>query len=176
MKHCIYCGAEMPDEAKFCGVCGKPFSGEQLQQLTVTQQVVASQQVQQQPNMVIIQQQSNSIGTVGFVFSILSFILFVLIVIFDLKLFEFITVCVIVALVGYFCSMVGIYRKPNGLAIAGGKLVFAETICCLILNFDGFKNLGDLLLLQIPAIVFFILAARQGKREKRSNNKQLGTN
>lgn len=179
MKHCIYCGAEMPDEAKFCGVCGKPFSGEQLQQSTVTQQTVTPQQVQQQSNTVIIQSQSNSVGTVGFVFALLSFILFILTLCSDaINAMLSLNPCLICGLVGYICSIIGLYRKPNGLAITGGIIVSIESIICFIYNiYKSETGVGvSSLLLLISAIVFFILVAKQKKQEKNGSTKQTETN
>ena len=52
MKHCINCGAEMPDEAKFCSNCGKSVSECQNnleQESNATEQTKAAPTVDEQP-------------------------------------------------------------------------------------------------------------------------------
>lgn len=172
MKHCIYCGAEMPDEAKFCGICGKPFSEEQLQQSTEKQQIVASQQIQQQSDTVMIQPQSNSVGTVGFVFAIISFISFVL---FIANAYVFVATYIICGIIGYICSLIGLFRKPNGLAIKGGCLLIAEIILSPFYIGDDGLSVSVLILQLMFIIPFVVLIVKQKKAEK-SNVNQTKTN
>lgn len=117
MKHCIYCGAEMPDEAKFCGKCGTAFAVEQKEQNCELQSA-------QQQSTIIIQTQTNSIGIVGFVFALIG--LFIGYIPF---------VGWIIVLVGAICSSKGRNKEPKGLAIAGSII---SVINIIIMIFSWF--------------------------------------
>ena len=125
MKHCNKCGAEMPDFAKFCGECGNPFEEEQVMkeepQTTVYQQPMWQQQSQQQPTTVIIQSQTNSVGVVGFVFSLLGLFTFYI------PLLGW-----IIVMIGGCCCYYGRKKEPKGLAIAGTVITVINTILLLL--------------------------------------------
>lgn len=155
MKHCIYCGAEMPDGIKFCGNCGKPLDEEQEQneqQQTVTLQ--KNQQLNSSP--------SNVIGIIGFVLSILG-LLWLLLTSFGVAYFF--------AIVSIIFSCIGIFKKGNKLAIASGCIACPEIIFSVLgftqpsggSEFEGYSisfNFGDIVLqlsFMLPAIIFIVL-------------------
>ncbi len=167
MKHCIYCGAEMPDEIKFCGNCGKPLDEEQNeQQQTVTLQ--KNQQINSSP--------SNVMGIIGFVLSILG-LLWLLLTSFGVAYFF--------AIVGIIFSCIGIFKKENRLAIASGCIACPEIIFSVLgftqprggAAFEGFSisfNFGDIVLqlsFMLPAIIFIVLMVMVQKRKKKNRTK-----
>ena len=169
----------MLEDAKFCGECGKPFGEEQLQQSAeVMQQTFTPQQNQQQPNMVTVQTPSNSVGTVGFVFSLISFISFVLYVT-DAGAYVFVATYVICGIIGYICSLIGLFKKPNGLAIKGGYILMAEIILSpfYIGNDDISGGMSvSVLILQLMFIIPFVVLVVKQKKNEKSNVNQAKTN
>lgn len=134
---CKYCGTELQAGTAFCPSCGKPQGNVPVQP---QQQQVYVQPQQQQPYAAGIYQQpqpamaantaqnasttvivqgsrSNGMGTAGFVFSLLAFL-----------------VCwvpfvdIIVWFLGALFSFIGLFKAPRGLAIAGFVLSFIGII------------------------------------------------
>ena len=138
MKHCSKCGAEMPDFAKFCGECGNPFEEEQIvrkaPQPTVYQQPLWQQQSQQQPTTVIIQSQTNGLGTAGFVVSLIGLFTFYI------PIFGF-----IIWFIGSSLSYYGRKKEPKGLAIAG-TIISLITCVLWLLCWYLFKSIMNSLL------------------------------
>jgi hypothetical protein len=122
MKHCIYCGAGMPDEAKFCGICGKPFSEDQTEQRTTAQQQAPVQEpvYHQQPTTIIVQQQTNGVGKAGFIFALLG-----------LFLGWVPGLGWIFWILGALLSFFGLFKAPRGIAVAGLIISFIDIIILL---------------------------------------------
>lgn len=112
IKKCPYCGGEIPEEAQKCKHCGEWITPPAQ---PVQQQVVVNQ-VEPQP--------SNGIGIAGFVISLVCIFL-----------------CwipglnIIVWLVGFILSLIGIFKKPRGLAIAG--LVISSIMAVIMVAILG---------------------------------------
>ena len=137
MKYCNRCGAEMPDVAKFCGECGEQLEKEQgVQQRSVYQQPVyqPTYQQQSQPTMVIIQSQTNGLGTAGFVVSLRGLFTFYL------PIFGF-----IIWFIGCSLSYYGRKKEPKGLAIAG-TVISIITIILWLLSMYLYKSIINSLL------------------------------
>jgi len=122
LKKCPYCGGEVSEEAQKCKHCGEWINPAPQ---PVQQQYVVNQ-VDPQP--------SNGIGIAGFVISLVCIFL-----------------CwipglnIIVWLVGFILSLIGIFKKPRGLAIAG--LVISSIMAVIMIailgaiTFAVFENL-----------------------------------
>lgn len=121
-KHCIYCGAEMPVEAKFCGTCGKPFKEEPDGQQMTSQTTVQSQSYQQHHTTVIVQQQTNGVGKAGFIFAL-----------FGLFLGWVPAIGWILWFLGTILSFIGLFKAPRGFAVAGLVISFIDIIMLLFL-------------------------------------------
>lgn len=138
MKQCSKCGAEMPDFAKFCGECGKPFEKEQIMNnvppQTLNRQPMWQQQSQQQPTTVIIQSQTNGLGTAGFVVSLIGLFTFYI------PIFGF-----IIWFIGSSLSYYGRKKEPKGLAIAG-TIISLITCVLWLLCWYLFKSIMNSLL------------------------------
>ena len=112
IKKCPYCGGEVSEEAQKCKHCGEWITPPAQ---PVQQQVVVNQ-VEPQP--------SNGIGIAGFVISLVCIFL-----------------CwipglnIIVWLVGFILSLIGIFKKPRGLAIAG--LVISSIMAVIMVAILG---------------------------------------
>lgn len=140
---CKYCGKELQPDAAFCSSCGKPQNNVTIQQPTVQ---VMQQPVVQQPYVVSAYQQpqpiaapnvstntttvvvegghSNSMGTAGFIIALLGLV-FCWIPIVNLILW----------LLGLIFSVVGLFKSPRGMAIAG--LVLSFILIFAIISFTG---------------------------------------
>ena len=95
IKKCPYCGGEIPEEAQKCKHCGEWITppAQPVQQVVVNQ---------------VEPQSSNGIGIAGFVISLVCIFLC------WIPILNF-----IVWLPGMILSLIGIFKKPRGLAIAG---------------------------------------------------------
>lgn len=112
LKKCPYCGGEVSEAAQKCKHCGEWINPAPQ---PVQQQYVVNQ-VDPQP--------SNGIGIAGFVISLVCIFL-----------------CwipglnIIVWLVGFILSLIGIFKKPRGLAIAG--LVISSIMAVIMIAILG---------------------------------------
>lgn len=132
---CKYCGTEIQGGVAFCPSCGNPQGNvpvrpqqQQVNVQTTQQQPYASGFYQQpQPAMaaaqnssttVIVQgSRSNGMGTAGFIFALLAFLVCWVPV-----------VDIIVWFLGALFSFIGLFKAPRGLAIAGFILSFIGII------------------------------------------------
>ena len=120
MSFCSKCGAELPQNARFCGKCGEPVF------LGFRQPISASNPnniyVQQpQPTIQISEKSHNGVGTAGFVFAILSIFL------------GWIPVLgYVINFLGFLLSLIGIFKRPRGLAIAGLIISLLDIIIILV--------------------------------------------
>lgn len=138
--HCISCGKELKAGAAFCPACGSaqaPAAQQIKPQVQATpapvqaavSQPVQTQAVQSQPGQTVIvnqvaQAEKNGIGVAGFVLSIAAIVLS------WVPVLDF-----ILWLLGAIFSVIGIFKKPKGLAIAGAVISFLGLIILIILIF-----------------------------------------
>ena len=129
---CKYCGKELQPDAAFCSSCGKPQNNASIQQPAVQ---IMQQPVVQQPYVVSAYQQpqpvvtpnistntttvvmegghSNGMGTAGFIIALLGLV------------FCWIPIInIILWLLGLIFSIIGLFKAPRGMAIAGFILSF----------------------------------------------------
>ena len=135
---CKYCGKELQPGAAFCSSCGKPQGNVSVQQppsQTIQQPVVQPQvaYVYQQPQptvapnvsntttVIVEGSHSNSIGIAGFVFALLGLI-FCWVPGIDLILW----------FLGLVFSIIGLFKTPRGMAIAGFILSFVVIIAIIV--------------------------------------------
>ena len=148
---CKYCGKELQPDAAFCSSCGRPQNNViiqqpaiQLVQQPVVQPYVNNPYLQSQPiappnvtnnttTVVVDGGQSNSIGTAGFIIALLGLV-FCWVPVVNLILW----------LLGLIFSVVGLFKSPRGMAIAG--LVLSIVLVMAIIAFMGaaFSFLGTL--------------------------------
>ena len=133
---CKYCGKELRLDAAFCSSCGKPQGNAPAQQPTVhimqqpvEQPYVGSPQSATAPNVmtntttfVVEKSGSNSMGTAGFIIALLGFV-FCWIPIVDIILW----------FLGLVFSIIGIFKAPRGMAIAGLILSLVIIIVIIII-------------------------------------------
>ncbi len=146
---CKYCGSPIGTNSVFCPACGKRLVSQPVQQATPqqpqyrqseTQQPVSPQQpafqqpliqpMYQQPQqntqtiVNVEQRSSNSLGTAGFVLALLAF------------LFSWLPVLNVVAwilwLLGLIFCIIGLFKSPRGMAIAGFIISFIDIIIFVI--------------------------------------------
>ena len=149
---CKYCGSPIGAHSVFCPTCGKRLVSQPAQQATqatlqqpqyqqpVTQQPVPPQQppfqqplmqpVYQQPQqntqtiVNVEQRSSNSLGTAGFVLALLAFI------------FSWLPILNVVAwilwLLGLLFCIIGLFKSPRGMAIAGFIISFIDIIIFVV--------------------------------------------
>ena len=140
---CKYCGKELQPGAAFCSSCGKPQGRVHVQQppvqmvqQPVSQPYVANVYQQPQPvtnpnvltnnttTVVVEGSRSNSIGIAGFIIALLGFV-FCWIPIVNLILW----------FLGLIFSLIGLFKSPRGMAIAG--LVLSLIIIFIIISIWG---------------------------------------
>ncbi len=152
--NCPKCGKEIPDGAKFCKFCGAQMG----ETVAVSQQTASEPQVvDQQPSAVVPAQaqqevqggagakeqqvnvtignmqpvvQKNGIGTAGFVLALIGIFLGWVPILGWIDWF-----------LGAVLSIIGIFRTPRGLAIAGTVLSFIDLILLMTL-FGGLAMFG----------------------------------
>ena len=90
MKYCIHCGAQLPAEAQYCSACGKLQSETNSFKYSNAQQPKFSQQVAQQQN-------TDTLGKVGFAFMIVSDVIW--------GIMAFYSILMILGVVGAFGGM-----------------------------------------------------------------------
>lgn len=98
---CPECGAMVSDKASCCTKCGCPLQGGRLGQ---------PEQRRDAPERVVMVEQpkGNGVGVAGFVLSVLAL------------LFSWAPVAGwLIWLLGFILSLVGMFRRPRGLAVAG---------------------------------------------------------
>ena len=134
---CKYCGKELQPGAAFCSSCGKPQGSVPIQQppIQMVQQPVVQPQVAyvyQQPQPVVAPNvsntttvvvegsNSNSIGIAGFIIALLG-----------LVFCWFPLVNLILWFLGLIFSLIGLFKSPRGMAIAG--LVLSLIIIFIII-------------------------------------------
>ncbi len=147
---CKYCGKELQPGAAFCSSCGKPQGKVHIQQppIQMVQQPVAQPYVAtayQQPQpvvspnvltnntttVVVESSRSNSMGVAGFIIALLGLVF---------CWFPFVNL--ILWFLGLFFSLVGLFKAPRGMAIAG--LVLSLIIIFIIIVFwSAFVHLVD---------------------------------
>ena len=140
---CKYCGKELQPDAVFCSSCGKPQNNTHVQQpiVQVVQQPVAqpyTARTYQQPQPIVAPNMSanhettvivegghsNSMGTVGFIISLLGLV-FCWIPFVDIILW----------FLGLVFSIAGLFKAPRGMAIAG--LILSSIIIIIIISIWG---------------------------------------
>ena len=140
---CKYCGKELQPDAAFCSSCGKPQGNVPVQQppiqmvqQPVVQPYVASAYQHPQPvvnpnvltnnttTVVVEGSHSNSMGIAGFIIALLGLV-FCWVPIVDLILW----------FLGLIFSLVGLFKAPRGMAIAG--LVLSLIIIFIIISIWG---------------------------------------
>ncbi len=138
---CKYCGKELQPGAAFCSSCGKPQGSVPIQQppiqmvqQPVVQPYVAAAYQQPQPvvnpnvltnnttTVVVEGSRSNSMGVAGFIIALLGLV-FCWVPVVDLILW----------LLGFIFSLIGLFKAPRGMAIAG--LVLSLIIIFIIIIF-----------------------------------------
>lgn len=133
---CKYCGKELQLDAAFCSSCGRPQGNAPAQQPTVhimqqpvEQPYAANPQSAVTPNVVtntttfvVEKSGSNSMGTAGFIIALLGFI-FCWMPIVDIILW----------FLGLVFSIIGIFKAPRGMAIAGLILSLVIIIVIIII-------------------------------------------
>lgn len=145
---CKYCGKELQSGAAFCSSCGKPQGNVPVQrpsvQMTrqpVVQPYIANVYQQPQPvvtpnvsnttTVVVEGSHSNSIGIAGFIIALLGLI-FCWVPVVDLILW----------FLGLIFSLIGLFKAPRGMAIAG--LILSLIIIFIIIIFwSAFVSLLD---------------------------------
>lgn len=147
---CKYCGKELQPGAAFCSSCGKPQSKVHVQQppvqmvqQPVSQPYVVNAYQQPQPvanpnvltnnttTVVVEGSRSNSMGIAGFIIALLGLV-FCWIPVVDLILW----------FLGFLFSLIGLFKAPRGMAIAG--LVLSLIIIFIIIVFwSAFVHLVD---------------------------------
>ena len=145
---CKYCGKELQPGAAFCSSCGKPqgkasvqFSSVQMTQQPVIQPYIVSAYKQPQQTapistnntttVVVEGEHSNSMGVAGFIIALLGLVF---------CWFPFVNL--ILWFLGLIFSLVGIFKAPRGMAIAG--LVLSLIIIFIIIVFwSAFVHLVD---------------------------------
>ena len=108
---CPHCGAQLPDGTAFCTSCGQPTAQQPSpDQQAFQQQPYQQQPYQQQPYQPVYPQpkQSNGMGITGFVLALLALLLCWVPVL-----------NWILWILGLIFSIIGMFKKPKGLAIAG---------------------------------------------------------
>lgn len=110
---CKYCGKELQPGAAFCSSCGKP----QVAYLYQQPQPAVAPNVSNTTTVIVKGSHSNSIGTAGFVFALLGLI-FCWVPGIDLILW----------FLGLIFSIIGLFKAPRGMAIAGFILSFVVII------------------------------------------------
>lgn len=149
---CKYCGKELQPGAAFCSSCGKPQGRVHVQQppVQMVQQPVVQPQVaylyqQPQPTVapnvstntttvVVEGGHSNSIGTAGFIIALLGLV-FCWIPFIDFVLW----------FLGLVFSIIGLFKAPRGMAIAGLVLSLV-LIIVIIMIFGTIMELFDSIL------------------------------
>jgi hypothetical protein len=138
---CKYCGKELQPGAAFCSSCGKPQGSVPIQQppIQMVQQPVVQPQVAyvyQQPQPVVAPNvsntttvvvegsNSNSIGIAGFIIALLGLV-FCWVPLVNLILW----------FLGLIFSLIGLFKSPRGMAIAG--LVLSLIIIFIIISIWG---------------------------------------
>ena len=123
MKQCDNCGAQMPDEANFCGNCGISLNKVRTEPQDERPQTVAQQPVfRQHPTTVIVQQQSNGLGKSGFICALLGLF------------FGWVPgIGWILWILGTVLSFLGLFKAPRGMAFAGLIISFIEIIILLFI-------------------------------------------
>lgn len=136
MPYCAECGTAIDEAALFCPECGtkvesRPLSNNTLDNPTPTievpQQIMPNNNTvpqfnHSQPPMIVTQvvTQSNRLGTAGFVCSILALVAFFMsISINPARVATCVTIGGILWILGLIFSLIGVFRHPKGLAIAG---------------------------------------------------------
>lgn len=134
---CKHCGTEIAEEVKFCPSCGgsqlpasqqpqqlaqQPYMQQPMQQPYMQQPYVAqgntNSTAQTNTTTVVVNDRgSNGIGTAGFVFSIIAFLVC------WIPILDF-----IIWFLGALFSFIGLFKRPRGLAIAGFILSFIGII------------------------------------------------
>ena len=145
---CKYCGKELKPDAAFCSSCGKPQgnvsvqqSPVQMMQRPVAQPYIVSAYQQPQPTapistnntttVIVEGGHSNSMGIAGFIIALLGLV-FCWVPIIDLILW----------FLGFIFSLIGLFKAPRGMAIAG--LVLSLIIIFIIIVFgSAFVHLVD---------------------------------
>lgn len=140
-NYCKYCGKELQPDAAFCSSCGKPQgnvpvkqpSAQMMQQPVVQPYIVSAYQQPQQPapistnnttTVVVEGGHSNSMGIAGFIIALLGLV-FCWVPIVDLILW----------FLGFVFSLVGLFKAPRGMAIAG--LALSLIIIIIIISIWG---------------------------------------
>lgn len=138
---CKYCGKELQPGAAFCSSCGKPQGNVPVQrpsvQMTrqpVVQPYIVNAYQQPQPaapittnnstTVVVEGSHSNSIGIAGFILALLGLV-FCWVPVVDLILW----------FLGLIFSLIGLFKAPRGMAIAG--LVLSFIIIFIIISIWG---------------------------------------
>lgn len=138
---CKYCGKELQHRAAFCSSCGKPQGSVPIQQppIQMVQQPVVQPQVAyvyQQPQPVVAPNvsntttvvvegsNSNSIGIAGFIIALLGLV-FCWVPLVNLILW----------FLGLIFSLIGLFKSPRGMAIAG--IVLSLIIIFIIISIWG---------------------------------------
>lgn len=121
---CPSCGNQIPDQSAFCPKCGK-----QLKPSAAQPQ--AQQPVSQQTVIQNTQKKGNGIGVAGFVLALVAFFLFWVPVL-----------GWILWILGAVFSIIGLFRQPRGLAIAGFVISFIDVIVLLLLAFGLLGTAG----------------------------------
>jgi len=121
--YCMNCGQLMTSGASFCPHCGYPQTPAQPQPAPMPFQQMASY-APQQPTTIIVQEKNNSnaIGVIGFICSLVSILL-----------------CgvggigIFVWIFGFLFSLIGIFKKPRGFAIAGFIISLIDLLALFII-------------------------------------------
>lgn len=138
---CKYCGKELQPGAAFCSSCGKPQGNVsvqqppvQMMQRPVAQPYIVSAYQQPQPTapistnntttVVVEGGHSNSMGIAGFIIALLGLV-FCWVPIVDLILW----------FLGFIFSLIGLFKAPRGMAIAG--IVLSLIIIFIIISIWG---------------------------------------
>ena len=137
---CKYCGKELQPGAAFCSSCGKPQgnvpvqqpTGQMMQQPVIQPYIVSTCQPPQTApistnnttTVVVEGGSSNSMGTAGFIIALLGLV-FCWVPIGNLILW----------FLGLIFSLIGLFKSPRGMAIAG--LVLSLIIILIIISIWG---------------------------------------
>ena len=132
MRYCNKCGNELSEANKFCIKCGQEVDAGMVSQQPPVQTM---QQPSPQPQVIFTPRPSNGTGTAGFVLALIGLILS------WIPIIGFIGW--ILLGIGLILSLIGVFFKPRGLAIAG-LIISVIRLSMFIRNFTGFRGLADL--------------------------------
>ena len=114
---CPSCGNQVPDGTAFCPKCGKQIGSAAAQQPQAQPQPVNQQVVIQN-----VEKKSNGIGIAGFVFALVAVFLG-WVPILNWVLWA----------IGALLSIIGLFKKPRGFAVAGFVISFISVILLIVL-------------------------------------------